>query len=157
AVAGVLDQTMGGPAFEPFRFKDDHSPVYDHTDPEKVDDPKARRRAVYRFAVRSVPDPFLDCLDSADPNCATPVRSTTITALQALALWNDLFMIRQSERFARRVASQGGDLAHKVESAYRLALGRFPRPPERDTMAAFAARHGLASACRVLLNCNEFV
>src|SRR5207247_2785659 len=30
-VSGGLDLTMGGPGFEPFRFKDDHSPIYDHT------------------------------------------------------------------------------------------------------------------------------
>ena len=30
AVSGKLDLTMGGPRFELFRFKDDHSPVYDY-------------------------------------------------------------------------------------------------------------------------------
>src|SRR5262249_51255508 len=31
-VSGKLDLKMGGPGFELFRFKDDHSPVYDHND-----------------------------------------------------------------------------------------------------------------------------
>ena len=34
AVSGKLDLTMGGPGFELFRYKDDKSPVYDHTAPE---------------------------------------------------------------------------------------------------------------------------
>ena len=39
AVSGKLDLTMGGPGFELFRFKDDHSPIYDHTAVEKINDP----------------------------------------------------------------------------------------------------------------------
>ncbi len=31
AVSGRLDPRMGGPGYEPFRFRDDHSPEYDHT------------------------------------------------------------------------------------------------------------------------------
>ena len=103
AVSGTLDRRMGGPGFELFYFKDDHSPIYDHTDPAKVDNPQVRRRTVYRFNVRSVPNPFMEALDCADPNLNTPVRSQTLTALQALALWNDLFMVRQSQEFARRL------------------------------------------------------
>src|SRR6185369_17957878 len=100
AVSGKLDLTMGGPGFELFRFKDDHSPIYDHTAVEKINDPKGWRRAVYRFVVRSVPNPMLECLDCADPSTNTPVRSTTTTALQALALLNDPFMIQQAGFFA---------------------------------------------------------
>ena len=103
AVSGKLDLTMGGPGFELFRFKDDHSPVYDHTAVEKINDPANWRRTVYRFTVRSVPNPFLDSLDCADPNVNTPVRNTTLTALQALALLNDPFMLKQAECFAERL------------------------------------------------------
>src|SRR5262245_36405567 len=96
AVSGRLDRTMGGPGYEPFRFKDDHSPVYDHADAEAMNHPSTFRRTVYRFTVRSVPNPLLDCLDAADPNLPTPVRNTTLTALQALALLNNPFIVRQS-------------------------------------------------------------
>ena len=81
ATAGTLDVRMGGPGFEPFFFKDDHSPIYDHSDPAKIDGPAVRRRSVYRFIVRSVPNPFMEALDCADPNLNTPVRSQTLTAL----------------------------------------------------------------------------
>src|SRR5262249_38382562 len=56
AVSGWLDLRMGGPGFELFRFKDDHSPVYDFSAIEKVNDPSCWRRTVYRFTVRSVPN-----------------------------------------------------------------------------------------------------
>ncbi len=157
AVSGTLDTAMGGPGFALFRFKDDHSPIYDHTAPGALDNPGARRRTVYRFVVRSVPNPFLECLDGADPNLNTPVRSTTITALQALALLNDAFMVKQSRAFARRLESLADDPARRIEAAFVLALGRPPRADERDALAAYARRHGLANACRLLFNTNEFL
>ena len=157
AVSGTLDSKMGGPGFALFRFKDDHSPIYDHTAPEAIDNPQARRRTIYRFVVRSVPNPFLDCMDSADPNINTPVRSTTITALQALALLNDLFIVKQSREFAHQLEGLDRDLVRQVERAFVLALGRPPRLAERDALSAYARKHGLANACRVLFNANEFL
>ncbi len=157
AVSGTLDSRMGGPGFELFRFKDDHSPIYDHTAPEAIDNPRVRRRTVYRFIVRSVPNPFLDCMDGADPNINTPVRSTTITALQALALLNDVFMIKQSREFAQRIASLDHDPARQVETAFVRALGRSPHPAERVAIIAYVEKHSLANACRLLFNTNEFL
>jgi len=152
AAAGTLDLTMGGPSVQQFFYKDDHSPVYDYArwDPGS---PGADRRSVYRFVVRSVPDPFVEAMDGADPSLLTPRRNTTLTALQALAALNDPFVLRQCERFAERVRASGRD---PVEEAYRVALGRPPGPDEKSRMADFAARHGLANACRVLVNSNEF-
>jgi hypothetical protein len=157
AVSGRLDRRAGGPGFELFRFKDDHSPVYDHTALEKIHDPATYRRTVYRFAVRSVPNPFLDCLDCADPNLNTPVRNTTLTALQALALLNDPFMVRQAEYFAGRLREHSADPGKQIEAAYLLALGRPPGAEETGALTAYAGKHGLANACRLLFNLNEFV
>jgi hypothetical protein len=148
---------MGGPGFELFRFKDDHSPVYDHADLKRVHDPATYRRAVYRFVVRSVPNPFLECLDCADPNINTPVRNTTLTALQALALLNNPFMVRQAGHFAERLEKECRTPGEQVERAYRLAFGRPPDRREKEAVLAYAKKHGLARACRVLLNANEFV
>jgi hypothetical protein len=157
AVSGKLDLKMGGPGFELFRFKDDHSPVYDHTALEKIHDPATFRRTVYRFTVRSVPNPFLDSLDCADPNISTPARNTTLTALQALALLNDPFMVRQAEHFAERLKKMSDDPDRQIDAAYRLAFGRLPKAEERAAVVAYAKKHGLANACRLLFNANEFV
>jgi hypothetical protein len=158
AVSGKLDLTAGGPGFDLFRFKDDHSPVYDHTSVEHILDPRTFRRTVYRFTVRSVPNPFLDCLDCADPNVNTPVRNTTLTALQALALLNNPFMVRQAEFFAERVKKEaGGDVNRQIDRAVLLAFARPATTQERQALAGFARKHGLAAACRLLLNANEFV
>ena len=157
AASGTLDVRMGGPGFEPFSFKDDHSPIYDHSDATKIDGPQVRRRSVYRFIVRSVPNPFMEALDCADPNLNTPVRSQTLTALQALALWNDLFMLRQSQELARRLEQRSADPRARIVAACRLALSRDPAPSELAELSAYATRHGLPHACRLLFNTNEFV
>ncbi len=157
SVSGELNLTMGGPGFQLFRFKDDHSPVYDHTAVDKINDPANWRRTVYRFTVRSVPNPFLECMDCADPNVNTPVRNTTLTALQALALLNDPFLLKQADCFAERLEKISDDPAKQVDAAYRLAFGRPPTAEERDALIGYAKKHGLAKACRVLFNANEFV
>ena len=156
AVSGKLDLTMGGASVQQFYFKDDHSPVYDYTRYE-VDGAGASRRSIYRFIVRSVPDPFMDALDCPDPNILTPARNVTMTALQALATLNDAFVIRQSEHFAARLAKERDRLDEQFVRAYELALTRAPTDVERARLAGHAAKHGLASACRIIFNSNEFL
>ncbi len=155
-VSGKLDFTMGGPSVQQFYFKDDHSPVYDYTRFD-VDDPRSLRRSVYRFLVRSVPDPLMDCLDCADPSILTPRRNATLTSVQALALLNNPLAVRQAEHFAARLESMHADRASQIQVACRLAFGRRPTSVEAETLARHAAAHGLASVCRVLINSNAFL
>jgi hypothetical protein len=147
---------MGGPSDRQFLFKDDHSPVYDY-ERFDVDGAEASRRSIYRFIVRSVPDPFMECLDAADPSLLTPRRNTTLTALQALSLLNNQFIVRQAEHFAKRVRGISADPAAQVAAASDLAYGRPPHADEIETLVRYIDRHGLENACRVILNANEFI
>jgi cytochrome c553 len=155
-ITGKLDLKMGGPSVQQFVFKDGESPTYDYQRFD-VDDPASFRRSIYRFIVRSVPDPLMDTLDCPDPSVLSPKRNTTLTALQALSLLNNPFIIRQSEHFAEKLAKETPDPAAQIAMAYRLALGRAPTPEELHLMTAHAARFGLANVCRVIFNSNEFV
>lgn len=155
-IAGKLDRRMYGPGYRPFGFVDDHSPRYEY-DQHDPDDPASHRRSIYRFIVRSVPDPFLETLDCADPSAIVAKRNETLTPLQALALLNNKFMLRMSEHFAARVAAQGQSEEEKISAAFRLALGRDPHDQEQAVLLEIAREHGLANACRVLLNSNEFL
>ncbi len=157
SVSGTLNLTMGGAGFDLFRFKDDHSPIYDHTAIDRINDPKTFRRTVYRFTVRSVPNPFLDSLDSADPNTSVPVRNTTLTALQSLALLNNPFMVKQSEYWANRLEREYRSPSEQIQRAYLLAFSRPPSPDETRLAVAYLQRNGLTNLCRLLLNANEFV
>jgi hypothetical protein len=156
AISGQLDSKMSGPSVQQFWFKDDHSPVYDYARYDR-DSSGANRRGIYRFVVRSVPDPFLDALDCPDANILTPVRNTTMTALQSLATLNDAFVLRQCEGFAARLQREHSSIEEQISRAFELALVRRPTDPERVKFIAHARKHGLPSACRVLFNSNEFM
>ena len=109
AVAGKLDLTMGGPSFQDFVIeKPEHSPHYQYHlhDP---DDPKSHRRSVYRFVVRSKPQPFMAALDCADPSLAVDKRNETLTPQQALALLNNQLTVAMAKHFAARVEKLADD------------------------------------------------
>lgn len=155
-IAGKLDLQMGGPAAQMFFFKDDHSPIYDYArfDP---DDPRSYRRSIYRFIVRSAPDPFMERLDCPDASVLTPKRTLTLTAIQALAMMNNPFMIRMSEHLAERVAGDGADLSQQIVRASRLAIGREPSAEELKLYLDYANQHGMVNLSRLLMNTNEFL
>jgi hypothetical protein len=155
-ISGKLDLKMGGPGVQQFYFKDDHSPVYDYARFD-VDSPDSSRRSVYRFLVRSVADPFMDRLDCPNASLLTPKRTTTLTAIQALALLNNPFMVRMSQHFATRIKRLGDNVPDQFAYAYRLALGREPTADESQVFVAYITKHGLENACRLIFNSNEFL
>jgi cytochrome c553 len=157
-ITGKLDLTMGGPAVQQFTMKDPSPPVTPMLDYGKfdIDSAGSFRRSIYRFIFRTVPDPFMDTLDCADASQLTPTRNVSMTALQALAMLNNQFVLKQSEHLAVRVAG-AGDLQAQVAAVYQLVLGRAPRPEESKDVCAYATEHGMANACRILLNSNEFM
>ncbi|HEX7448051.1 MAG TPA: DUF1549 and DUF1553 domain-containing protein [Pirellulales bacterium] len=158
AISGKLDRTMHGPSVKQFVEKPGiHvTPIVDYQSFD-VDSPASLRRGVYRFLFRTLPDPFMDSMDCADASQLTPTRNSSVTALQALAMLNDHFMVRQSEHFAQRLRTAHEQLPEQIRAMYQLALGRDPTKNESAALAAYAARHGLANACRLILNSNEFV
>jgi hypothetical protein len=156
AAAGKLNQTMYGPAFRDFVVEHpEHSPHYEYQ-LQRPDDPATFHRAVYRFLVRSKPQPFMSVLDCADPSMQVERRNETVSPLQALALYNNGFMLAMATHLAERVENAGKP-EDQASAAFRLALGRIPSASERQALAAYARKRGLAYACRLILNLNEFV
>jgi len=155
--AGKLDLTMGGPSFQDFVVTHpEHSPHYEYHLAD-YDDPKLHRRSVYRFIVRSQQQPWMATLDCADPSVLVDKRNQTITALQALAQLNNQLILVMSRHFASRVSGESDEPVEQVKSAFRLALQRNPTASELEDLSSYAEHHGMANACRVLLNLNEFV
>jgi hypothetical protein len=157
AVAGTLDLTMGGPGFQDFVIEHpEHSPHYEYHlyDPH---DPRTHRRAVYRFLVRSQPQPLMEALDCADPSVSAPKREETLTSLQALAMLNNRFMIAMAQRFADRLQRERGRPEEQLSYGFQLATGRTPTTEELAQITVYSQEFGLPNACRVLLNLNEFV
>jgi hypothetical protein len=158
AVSGRLDRTMGGPSVRHFTLGPGvHvTPTVDYAAYD-WDSPGSGRRSVYRFVFRTLPDPFMDIFDAADASQLTPSRGASVTPLQALAMLNDPFVIRQAEHFARRLEGLANEAEGRVRAGFALALGRQPDPDEAREWADYAGRHGTANFCRMLFNSSEFL
>lgn len=155
AASGRLNREFGGPGFRPFEVRFFNSHFYDLVDSA---DPPMRKRTVYRIVVRSGHDPMLEAFDCPDASEKAPRRSNTTTPIQALALMNSPFVLRQADHLADRLRrALPGDNAGQIDLAYRLALGRGPNPQESGRAVAHAGEQGLESFCWALLNSSEFL
>ena len=160
-VSGRLDRTVGGPPFHDVKTYGAESGT---TFYQPIDEPKAGalRRTLYRFSPRGERSAVLETLDCPDPSAQTPRRQVTTTPLQALALWNDKFILDSADRLAERVTAdcrKAGSTytAALVGRAYRLVLGRDPHADERKPSENLVEKHGLPALARVLFNSTEFV
>jgi hypothetical protein len=158
AVSGRLETTMGGPGVEHFAKSPgpQATPKLDYAAWD-WNAPGSGRRSIYRVVWRGIPDPFMEALDFPELGLPAPVRGFSASALQALTLFNNAFVLRHSEAVAQRAVMSGADMETQVRAAFRIVLGREPADDERARFAAVATRQGLASCCRVLLNSSEFL
>jgi hypothetical protein len=156
-VSGKLNRTMYGPGFRLFVLeRPEHSPHYEYHK-HNPDDPKSHRRSIYRFIVRSQPDPFMTTLDCADSSQSVAKRDETVTALQALSLLNNKFMLHMAKEFAKRIESEFEDPTERVERAFELVTGHRPERQQRDALVGYADKFGNENLCRLLFNLSEFV
>lgn len=157
AVSGALRNEMGGPGFFLFELeKTDHSPHYEY---HKFDpsNPESHKRSVYRFIVRSQPDPWMTTLDCADSSQSTPTRSETLTPGQSLALLNNAFNLEMAKVFSKRLKNLSGKLETQVFTGLELVLQREPEREMLDAFVNYSIEHGLENTCRILFNLNEFI
>ncbi|HND51161.1 MAG TPA: PSD1 and planctomycete cytochrome C domain-containing protein [Pirellulaceae bacterium] len=159
-IAGTLDLRMGGPSVKQFiQSPGVHvTPVVDYQN-FNIDDPANYRRSIYRFVFRTVPDPFMEALDCPDASQLTPARNVSVTALQALAMLNDKYIVRQCEHLAIRLQRESPDRrpADLARQLFEQILLRRPDAAESSAIDAYISRHGLANTARWLLNTNEFI
>ena len=157
AVSGSLQLEMGGPGFYLFKLeKTTHSPHYEY---HKFDpaERSTHRRSIYRFIVRSQPDPWMTTLDCADSSQSTPKRNETLTSLQALSLLNNQFNLVMAERFAKSLESQFASHNDRVAAAFQLVCQREATELELRVLSKYATEHGMSNLCRYLFNFSEFV
>jgi len=164
AAAGTLNSQMGG---RPVRIPIEPE-VYDliFTEHERDGlwpvnpDPHVRnRRGIYLYNKRSVRLPMLAAFDQPDAITSCPVRPESTHALQALSLMNSGFLQEVSRAFAGRLEKTcGAGERCRIDSAWRLALSRPPRPQEVRLAHEFFRSGGtLPDFCLALFNRNEFL
>jgi hypothetical protein len=158
AVSGQLDLRMGGPSDRQFDLQPGiHvTPRIDYSKFD-LDSNAGRRRSVYRFLFRTLPDPLMDALDCPAGDQLTAARNASVTVQQALAMWNSAFMARQCQHLAERLKREATGVDAQVSRAFVLVLGREPTTQEEAEFAEYGKRHGLANVCRLLFNSNEFL
>jgi hypothetical protein len=176
AVGGTLNPAMYGPAVKA-PIPADAMVARNLKDPyptDVADGPAVRRRSVYLFHKRVIPNPLLQAFDIPDAQQCTGRRNVTTVAPQALALLNDPFVRARAGDFADRLTKEaGGNPARIVDRAYRLAFGRPPTEDERTAGIGFLAqrererlardpkaaarRVALTDYCQALFGLNEFI
>ncbi|MCA9101677.1 MAG: DUF1553 domain-containing protein, partial [Planctomycetales bacterium] len=159
-VSGRLNLEMGGPGFDFFETRGGLSGF----PPKQSFGPDELRRMIYAHKIRMEPVPVFGAFDCPDAGQATPSRSQSTTAIQALNLFNSDFVVEQATELARRAEAESSDTtsgapddATAIDRAFRLTLSRRPSEQERAAAARVVAEHGLPTLCRVLLNTNEFL
>lgn len=158
AASNSLDRSAGGPSARHFiSSKGVHvTPNLDYQgfDPGA---PENLRRAIYRFRFRTVPDPFMKALNCADASQLTPTRSESVTSFQALALLHNRWVIHQSQQWADALLNHSANTRDQIVRLGAQAYGRSLNQDEIQTLSSYAQRHGLANACRMVFNSNEFL
>lgn len=154
SVCGNLNPEMGGPGYRDFNYTEAYAPIYDYITADK---PELWKRSIYRFIVRTTPQQFMSTMDCPNPANITPARVQTTTALQALALSNNEFMLQQAGLLATRIERERKDGDARLRRAFELCFQRKPSADEAEGACALVAEQGMFGTCRTLLNANEFV
>jgi mono/diheme cytochrome c family protein len=150
AVAGRLDDTVGGPSAD-------------------LAAPDNRRRTVYGAVSRHDLNGLLRLFDFPDPNITSGGRSATTVPLQQLFVLNSEFMARNAKALvARLAAGSEKDDAGRIRRAFLLLYGRPVTEPELRLGLAYLSAPALPGEqgagltrweryAQVLLGSNEFL
>jgi hypothetical protein len=156
--AGTLDLAMGGPAVMHFKLGPpvQSTPTLDYT-AFPWDQAGANRRSIYRLVFRNIADPFMVALDFPDAAQLAPTRPFSASPLQALALWNDDFVLHHCAKLAAKIEAARATPTERASAAVEAIWLRAPAEEEAREFSAYAEKRGLAALCRVLFNSNEFL
>lgn len=168
-VSGQLDPKAGGP---PVKVEPKPDGTYEIAPPSAG----GNRRTIYLLARRNYHPTVLGVFDQPNLTANCTRRTTSSVVLQSLTMLNDRFILEQSDFTARRLMGAAPSASHgdRVERAFRLILGRLPRPDEGASSSALLKRQAdryraasvngdaaelkaLTHLCQVLLNTSEFL
>jgi len=94
-------------------------------------------RSVYLPIVRDTLPDALAVFDMAEPSLVTGVREETTVPSQALYLLNAPFVIDAAIKASGRIPAASRSQDERIESAFRMILGRLPSTAEVTASKAF--------------------
>ena len=124
-VGGQLDLTIGGSTIKK-GVKVDYDYAHD-----------SNRRSVYWPVFRNSLPGIFEVFDFANPSMVVGRRDVTSSPPQALFMMNNQFVLTQAERAAVATLSSETALERRIETAFRLTLGRFPTSAESESVVQF--------------------
>jgi hypothetical protein len=138
-VSGRLNPRMYGPGARPELPAAVKDSRYSWDPDERPED--RNRRSIYVFARRNLAYPLFAAFDIPDRINSCPVRSTTITAPQALVMLNGRLGLAEARSLSGRLlAAHGADARALVRGAYLAAYGREPAADEQAASEQFLDR-----------------
>lgn len=154
-ISGELQFEMYGPGYDLF----DKRGGLTGFQPVEQFPESGLRRMIYAHKVRRERDAVFGAFDCPDGGQGVDRRRESTTPIQALNLFNSRFTLDRAAAFAKRIRNTNPppDTRTAIQAAYQLALSRRPTPDELDQATPVVDTHGLATLCRVLFNCNEFL
>lgn len=119
--------------------------------------PESRKRSIYIYQQRTLTMPFMQSFDSLVCEDTVPKRTTSITSLQALAMYNGNLVNEEATHFAYRLNQIAElDPTSIIKHAIKLALCREPTEDELNSLRPYA-ESDLTGLCRILFNTSEFI
>ncbi|MEM9017678.1 MAG: DUF1553 domain-containing protein, partial [Verrucomicrobiota bacterium] len=158
AVSGTLDETRYGPSIPTHRT--DFMTGRGGRESGPLDG--GGRRSIYGAVYRNFLSPFLLTFDVPSPFGPKGRRSVSNVPAQALVLMNDPFVVEQGVKWAKQFNGRNLSPEARVDEMFRSALGRDPRPAEREKLLAYVDEAGgtaesWAHLGHVLFNTKEFI
>ncbi len=136
ATSGRLDRALYGLSIPAFREKE-------YADRRLFQGPLDGngRRSIYIKVTLMEPPKFLEVFNFPGGKVCQGRRDVSNTPAQALALLNDPFVVQQADVWAKRLIERKGDTVDaRVSAMLQTALGREPRPVERERFAHFVTQ-----------------
>jgi cytochrome c553 len=100
---------------------------------------RSQYRSVYLPLVRGLTPHDLEAFDPVEQTLVTGQRDTTTVPGQTLYLLNSSFVRRQSLALAEKLLGQPDADSVRIQTAYRLILGRLPQDRETERARRFLA------------------
>ncbi|MEM1450309.1 MAG: PSD1 and planctomycete cytochrome C domain-containing protein [Planctomycetota bacterium] len=142
-LAGLLDETMGGPGVRPYQpegvwfavgYSGSNTVRYAQGPREHL-----HRRSLYTFWKRTAPPPNLTTFDAPMRDACVVRRERTNTPLQALVMLNDPTFVEAARFVAARVLDQGGSTTtDRAAFLFEHVVGRAADADELERVVALA-------------------